>query len=261
MSSIGAIRMPAAPALEVVLEVVADLQHAPGPRAAASAARPRPCARAGRAAARRRLPPCRRDRARPAARRRTMADRQVRPRAGGGRRRQRDPRAGNAWRPGASVVSVSNATAPASRASATSASSASSCGPSRSRRAVRACGLSRRRRPARLRAAAAPARPGDVAPSAGRLAARCAQLGDQGGSPASPGRHAARSRSGSRTRGVAAARPAGTSSLERHQLLRDAGLLGDCHQRLAPLGLLDLAGAGQQRVEVAVLVDQLRPRS
>ena len=45
--------------------------------------------------------------------------------------------------------------------------------------------------------------------------------------------------------------------LEQHQLARDARLLGELGQPLAPLGLLDLAGALQQRVEVAVLVDEL----
>ncbi len=44
---------------------------------------------------------------------------------------------------------------------------------------------------------------------------------------------------------------------ERDQLLRDARQLGVLLQRLAPLGLLDLAGARQQGLEVAILVDQL----
>ena len=44
---------------------------------------------------------------------------------------------------------------------------------------------------------------------------------------------------------------------ERDQLARDARQLGILLQRLAPLGLLDLAGAVQQRLEVAVLVDEL----
>ena len=49
----------------------------------------------------------------------------------------------------------------------------------------------------------------------------------------------------------------GTSSRSVHQLARDARQLGILLQRLAPLGLLDLAGARQQRLEVAVLVDEL----
>ena len=47
---------------------------------------------------------------------------------------------------------------------------------------------------------------------------------------------------------------------QRHQLLRDADefdVLG-VGQRLAALRLLDLAGAREQRVEIAVFADQLR---
>ena len=45
---------------------------------------------------------------------------------------------------------------------------------------------------------------------------------------------------------------------ELHQLARDARLLGELQQVLAPLRLLDLAGAGEQRFEVAELVEELR---
>ncbi len=48
--------------------------------------------------------------------------------------------------------------------------------------------------------------------------------------------------------------------LETHKLARDARLVGELDELLAPLGLLDLAGAGQQRVEIAVFVDQLGRR-
>ena len=48
--------------------------------------------------------------------------------------------------------------------------------------------------------------------------------------------------------------------LEAHQLARHARLVGELDQLLAALGLLDLGGARQQRVEVAVLVDQLGRR-
>ena len=46
-------------------------------------------------------------------------------------------------------------------------------------------------------------------------------------------------------------RSTGTFASERHQLAREADLVGVVDQGLAALGLLDLAGAGQQRVEVA----------
>ena len=57
------------------------------------------------------------------------------------------------------------------------------------------------------------------------------------------------------------ARPArrqGRVAVELHQLARQADLVGEVDQGLAALVLLDLAGAGQQRLEVAVLVDQGR---
>ena len=46
--------------------------------------------------------------------------------------------------------------------------------------------------------------------------------------------------------------------VERDQLLRDARLLGVVDQGLAALVLLDLAGALEQRFEIAVFADQLR---
>ena len=46
--------------------------------------------------------------------------------------------------------------------------------------------------------------------------------------------------------------------VEQHELPRDARLVGVLDQRLAPLRLLDLGGAGQQRFKVAVFVDELR---
>ncbi len=46
--------------------------------------------------------------------------------------------------------------------------------------------------------------------------------------------------------------------VEQHQLARNAGLLRILDQRLAALRLLDLAGAQQQRLEVAIFDDQLR---
>ena len=52
----------------------------------------------------------------------------------------------------------------------------------------------------------------------------------------------------------------GTSSLRRTSSRESARLVGELDQLLAALGLLDLAGARQQRVEVAVLVDQLGRR-
>ena len=45
--------------------------------------------------------------------------------------------------------------------------------------------------------------------------------------------------------------------LERDEIAGETGLHGELGQALAALGLLDLAGAGEQRVEVAVLVDEL----
>ena len=48
--------------------------------------------------------------------------------------------------------------------------------------------------------------------------------------------------------------------LEAHELARHTRLVGELDQLLAPLRLLDLAGAGQQRIEIAVLLDQLRRR-
>ncbi|MNX86568.1 hypothetical protein D3C86_1184550 [compost metagenome] len=45
-----------------------------------------------------------------------------------------------------------------------------------------------------------------------------------------------------------------------HKLARQTDLVGEGDQGLAPFGLLDLARAGQQRVEVAVFVDQLGRR-
>ena len=46
--------------------------------------------------------------------------------------------------------------------------------------------------------------------------------------------------------------------VEQHQLPRDPRLLGVLDQRLAPLRLLDLAGARQQRFQIAIFDDQLR---
>ncbi len=46
--------------------------------------------------------------------------------------------------------------------------------------------------------------------------------------------------------------------VEQHQLPRDPRLLGILDQRLAALGLLDLAGAQQQRLQIAIFDDQLR---
>ena len=46
--------------------------------------------------------------------------------------------------------------------------------------------------------------------------------------------------------------------VEQHQLPRDPRLLGILDQRLAPLRLLDLAGAEQQLFQVAIFDDQLR---
>ncbi len=45
--------------------------------------------------------------------------------------------------------------------------------------------------------------------------------------------------------------------LERDEIAGETGLQGELGQTLAALGLLDLAGTGEQRVEVAVLVDEL----
>jgi len=49
--------------------------------------------------------------------------------------------------------------------------------------------------------------------------------------------------------------------LERDQVQRQPRLHGELEQPLAPLGLLDLAGARQQCFQIAVLADQLGPRS
>ena len=46
--------------------------------------------------------------------------------------------------------------------------------------------------------------------------------------------------------------------VERHQCLRQPRLVGVLDQGLAPLLLLDLAGACEQRFEVAVFADELR---
>ena len=48
--------------------------------------------------------------------------------------------------------------------------------------------------------------------------------------------------------------------LEANEIARDARLVGELDELFAALGLLDLAGARQERVEVAVLVDQLGRR-
>ncbi len=48
--------------------------------------------------------------------------------------------------------------------------------------------------------------------------------------------------------------------LETHQLARHTRLIGELDQFLAPLRLLDLAGPSQQRIEIAVFLDQLRRR-
>ena len=44
--------------------------------------------------------------------------------------------------------------------------------------------------------------------------------------------------------------------IQRHQLLRQPDLVGEFDQGLAALGLLDLFGPGQKRVQVAVFIDQ-----
>ena len=46
--------------------------------------------------------------------------------------------------------------------------------------------------------------------------------------------------------------------IQQHQLTRDPRLLGILDQRLAPLRLLDLAGAQQKRFQIAIFDDQLR---
>ena len=48
--------------------------------------------------------------------------------------------------------------------------------------------------------------------------------------------------------------------IERHELERDARILGILDQRLAALGLFDLARALQQRFEIAIGVDQFGRR-
>ena len=49
-------------------------------------------------------------------------------------------------------------------------------------------------------------------------------------------------------------------AIQLHQPLRDADLVGEVDQGLAALGLLDLAGIGQQVFQIAIFVDQQRRR-
>ena len=49
----------------------------------------------------------------------------------------------------------------------------------------------------------------------------------------------------------------GYIELQGHEIARHACLVGELDQLLAPLGLLDLAGPRQQRIEIAVFLDQL----
>ena len=49
-------------------------------------------------------------------------------------------------------------------------------------------------------------------------------------------------------------------AIQLHQPLRQADLVGKADQRLAPLGLLDLARPRQQRFQIAIFVDQQRRR-
>ena len=48
--------------------------------------------------------------------------------------------------------------------------------------------------------------------------------------------------------------------LQRHELTRDARLLGKLDELFATLRLLDLAGPGEQRIEIAISSDQLGRR-
>ena len=48
----------------------------------------------------------------------------------------------------------------------------------------------------------------------------------------------------------------GHVTIELHQTARDADLFGIVEQGFAPLGLLDLARAGQERIQIAVFLDQ-----
>ena len=47
-------------------------------------------------------------------------------------------------------------------------------------------------------------------------------------------------------------------AIQLHQLARQADLVGEVDQRLAPLVLFDLRGPGQHRVQIAVFIDQRR---
>ena len=58
-----------------------------------------------------------------------------------------------------------------------------------------------------------------------------------------------------------AASSSGDVAPQRDEVARDADLVGVVEQHLAALRLLDLAGAGEQRVEVAVLAGSAAPRS
>ena len=48
----------------------------------------------------------------------------------------------------------------------------------------------------------------------------------------------------------------GHIAIQLHQTARDSDLLGIVEQSLAPLGLLDLARAGQERIQIAIFLDQ-----
>ena len=71
-------------------------------------------------------------------------------------------------------------------------------------------------------------------------------------------RRAGVSASGSRTSRPSSGVGERHVALQGDEVARDADLVGVAEQRLAALRLLDLAGAGEQRVEVAVLGDELR---